>query len=197
MVDIPRQVRVVLAAVFVGSLAAVVVAGIIWAYNPVGSGGLTFRPDTVPLDSGADGAAAEVRAEPSPTGGEAGQDEEAEEAEPEPSPTPTPTPTEDAEELVAAAADPADTTVQVLDAGGGSAATEAAVEALRELGYRVTNVTSSRTDVERTTVWYTEDNEPEARALRARDGRFAEVGPNERLNEGTNVHVLVGPDWQD
>lgn len=185
-----------LAAVFVGSLAAILVAGVIWAYNPMGNGGLRFRPDTVPLDGDAD-AAAEAEAAPEATRTAEDEGDDGEDGEEEPEPTPTPTPSEDPEELIAAGADPADTTVQVLDAGGGSGTTQAVVEVLTELGYRVTNVTSSRTDVERTTVWYTDGNEPEARALRARDGRFAEVGPNERLNEGTHVHVLVGPDWED
>jgi hypothetical protein len=184
-VEVPSQVRIVLATVFVGALAATLVAGLIWAYTPVRGGGLEFLPDSAPQDEGAGSRAAESTAEApgepaTPTGS-----------------TPTPTPTEDPDErFVAEAAEPADTSVQVLDAGAGASATQSAAEALRGLGYRVTNVTSARARPERTTVWYTSGSEVEARALRARDGRFADVGPNAGLNEVTDLHVLVAPDWE-
>lgn len=116
-------------------------------------------------------------------------------------PTPAPvtaTPTVDptpAEELIAAARDPAETSVQVLDAGGGGARTGDVVDRLEELGYQVVNVTSSRVDTTTTTVLYTDGAEAEARALRARDQRFTEIGPNDRLSEGVDLHVLVAPDW--
>lgn len=178
--DLPEPLRVMIGTALVASLAATLIAGLLWAYNPEEGSGLQFLPDTIPL-------AEEPTATPAP--------------EPTPTPTtlepsPEPTPTVDPGELIAAAAEPSATTVQVLDAGGGSQATQAAVAVLvEELGYQVINVTSSRTDVERTTLWYSDGHEAEALALRARDGRFGEAAPNERLNEGTNVHVLVGPDW--
>lgn len=177
-----------LATVFVGGLVATLVAGLIWAYTPVGEGGVTFVPDQVPDDG-------QESAEATPAAGAT-----APETVPEPTPTPTPTPTEeedDTEEILAAAADPTDTTVQVLEAGGGAAATQAAASVLRDLGYVVNNVTSARAQVERTTVWFTSGNEPEAQALRARDSRFAEVTANQGLNEATDLHVLVGSEWGD
>lgn len=99
------------------------------------------------------------------------------------------------EELIAAARDPEATTVQVLDAGGGSTATNEAADILREMGYDVVAINSSRTEYPITTVLYTEGNEAEAEALPARDERFAETAPNERLSEGVDLHVVVGPDW--
>lgn len=98
-------------------------------------------------------------------------------------------------ELIDAARDPEATTVQVLDAGGGSTATNEAADILREMGYDVVAINSSRTDYPVTTVLYTEGNEAEAEALPARDERFAETAPNERLSEGVDLHVVVGPDW--
>jgi hypothetical protein len=46
-----------------------------------------------------------------------------------------------------------------------------------------------------TTVWFTDDQEAEAEAMRARENRVAEVAPNQGLSDGVNLHVLVGPDW--
>ena len=102
---------------------------------------------------------------------------------------------EEIDELIAAARDPEETTVQVLDAGGGSSATNEAADALREMGYDVVAINSSRTDYPTTTVLYTDGNEAEAEALPARDERFADTAPNERLSEGVDLHVVVGPDW--
>lgn len=103
----------------------------------------------------------------------------------------------EADELIADARDPDQTTVQVLDAGGGSDATASVQEALTELGYDVVAVNTSRLDYPTTTVLYTEGNDAEAEALRARDERFAEIEPNERLSTGVDIHVVVGPDWPD
>lgn len=167
---------------FVGALALALWAGLQWALTP------DPRPD-------AEAIAREQAIR------EASESEAA--AEPEVTPTPTatapaapvtPTPTEaPPEELIAAAKDPSQTTVQVLDAGGGPAAVDAAVAELESLGYDIINVTSSSRDVTTTTVWWTADAEAEARALRARAPRFQEVGPNEGLSEGVDIHVLVGP----
>jgi hypothetical protein len=88
--------------------------------------------------------------------------------------------------------------VQVLEAGGGMGATNAAADFLSdEFGYQIINVTSARVDVSETTVWFTDGNEPEARALRARERRVAVVEENQGLNEGTDLHVLVGPNWDE
>jgi hypothetical protein len=170
---------------FVGALGLALVGGLIWALSPDESTGFTITeggvaaPEATPPEDeeAADGAA------------EAGEGDEA-----EPEPTPTPTPTEDPEELIAAAMEPSETTVQVLEAGGGMSATNAVAEHLGdELGYSVINITSARVDVTETTVWFTEGNEDEALALRAREPRVVVVEENQGLNEATNLHVLVGP----
>ena len=113
-----------------------------------------------------------------------------------PAPAPVATPSGPPPAELIAAAPPTDqTTVQVLDAGGGGERTDAAAATLRALGYDVINVTSSREDVPRTTVVFTDGHESEALAVRARDPRFADVRVNDRLSEGVDVHVLVGTDW--
>lgn len=102
---------------------------------------------------------------------------------------------EEREALISAARDPGDTSVQVLDAGGGSSATNDAATVLRDLGYDVVAVNSSRADYDVTTVLFTDGDEAEADALTARDDRFAATAPNERLSEDVDLHVVVGPDW--
>ncbi len=104
---------------------------------------------------------------------------------------------QEADELIGAARDPEETSVQVLDAGGGSSATTAVEAALDDLGYDVVAVNASRTQYPVTTVLYTEGNDAEAEALRARDERFTEIAPNERLSDGVDIHVVVGPDWAE
>ena len=137
--------------------------------------------------------------------GEAQPSEGASEAQPPPAAESEPPaePTEDggltpeeAEELIAAARPPEETSVQLLDAGGGSDAVNDAAEVLRELGYDVVAINPSRTEYNTTTVLFTDGNEAEAQALPARDERFAEVAPNERLSDGVDVHVVVGSDWE-
>lgn len=103
---------------------------------------------------------------------------------------------EEAEELIAAARDPKQTSVQVLDAGGGSSATDAVQAALLDLGYDVVAVNASRVNYPATTILYTDGNEAEAEALRARDDRFVETAPNERLSDGVDLHIVVGPDFE-
>ena len=104
---------------------------------------------------------------------------------------------EEADELIGAAREPEETSVQVLDAGGGSSATSAVQAALDELGYDVVAVNASRTKYPVTTVLYTDGNDAEAEALRARDDRFTEIAPNEKLSDGVDIHVVVGPDWAE
>jgi hypothetical protein len=179
-----RSLQALGRVILLGVLLVVFLFMLLWALNPSRDGGLTMRAeDGAPEEDPGNGVAtpAPEPTEPEPT-----------EPEPEAEPTPEGPPPE---ELIAAAAEPAETTVQVLDAGGGPVRTLSVTETLEELGYNVTNVTSSRSDVATTTVWFTEGDEPQGLALRARDPRFAEVAPNERLNEGVNLHVLVGPDW--
>lgn len=103
---------------------------------------------------------------------------------------------EEADELIEAARAPEETSVQVLDAGAGSESTSAAVDALTELGYDVVATNTSRIDYPDTTVLYTEGNDAEAEALRARDQRFGEIALNERLSDAVDIHVVVGADWE-
>lgn len=173
--------------VFGTALAAALVIGLF----------LSFRPTTFDAE--------EVAGEQEPTeeprrnrgdktGGNRGNNNRDEEPDVEASEGPS---AEEADELIADARDPDQTTVQVLDAGGGSDATGSVQEALTELGYDVVAVNTSRLDYPTTTVLYTEGNDAEAEALRARDERFAEIAPNERLSTGVDIHVVVGPDWPD
>ncbi|HUG83057.1 MAG TPA: LytR C-terminal domain-containing protein, partial [Euzebya sp.] len=122
-------------------------------------------------------------------------------AQPTPTPTapandqPTPEATVAPEELIALAKTPADTTIQVLDAGGGNASVDQVVSALETIGYDVVAINDSSRDVTVTTVYYTADNMPQAEGLRARDPRFQAVEPNQGLSDSVDIHVLVGPDF--
>ena len=177
--------RRVASATFLAVLGIVLVGGLIWALSPESSTGFQIT------EGG--GSMPEVQATPEEPAATATPDDE-----PAATPTPTPTPTEDVEALIAAARDTADTTVQVLEAGGGMAAAGTAADHLaEELGYDILNVTSARVDVAETTVWFTDGNEAEARALRARAPQVAVVEANQGLNEVTDLHLLVGPDWPE
>lgn len=166
---------------FVVALGVAFVGGLIWALTPEESTGFTITG----------GELATPVPAPTPTG-----ETPAAEPTPSPTPTPTPTPTIDVEALIAAARQPSDTTMQVLEAGAGMTTTQEAAAYLRdELGYNVVNVTSARANVDRTTVWFTQGNADEARALQAREPRVAVVESNRGLNEVTDLHVLVGPNW--
>ncbi len=96
--------------------------------------------------------------------------------------------------LIAAAPDPQETSVQVLDAAGDTAAVDAVIERLTEFGYNVVATNPSRQDYDATTVLYTDGHEDEAVALRARDRRFAEIEINDRLSPSVDLHVIVGSD---
>ncbi|HVM19316.1 MAG TPA: LytR C-terminal domain-containing protein [Egibacteraceae bacterium] len=102
---------------------------------------------------------------------------------------------EEREALIEAARDPEQTTVQVLDAGGGGSAASDVASVLGDLGYDVVAINSARDDYSVTTVLFTEGNEAEAEGLRAREERVTEVGLNERLSDAVDLHVMVGPDW--
>src|SRR5690606_10692538 len=79
---------------------------------------------------------------------------------------PTAEPTVAPEELIALAKVPGETTIQVLEAGGGSAAVDAVVSALEAIGYQIVAINDSSRDVTTTTVYFTEDDEPQAEGLR-------------------------------
>jgi hypothetical protein len=91
----------------------------------------------------------------------------------------------------------ADTTVQVLDGGAGRQRTNEVVAALRRLGYQVVAVNKAVRTYNVTTVFYSWGQEASARALRARDRRFAEIEANSDLNQRVALHVVVGTDWSE
>ena len=169
--------------VFVGALLLALYAGLTWALSP------EERPDAASI------AAAQAALDAS----------ESELAEPSETPTPVETvapieptevpTTESPEQLIAAAKPPGETTVQVLDAGGGSARVDQAEAVLEQLGYNVVARSPSSRDVVETTVYYTADNIAEAEGLRAREPRFRVVEANRGLSEGVDIHVLVGTEF--
>jgi hypothetical protein len=173
--------------IFVGSLVLALYLGLRWALA------IEERPDAAAVAAAqaareaaaSDAAASEAAGTPAAT---------AAESEPAAVPTTVP-PTVDPQELIAAALAPAETTVQVLDAGGGDAAVDAVVTRLEEIGYEIVSIQDSGRDVTTTTVYWTQDNRAEAEALRARDPRFQAVEANQGLSEGVAIHVLVGPDF--
>lgn len=172
---------------FVGGLLLALYAGLTWALSP------DERPDAARIaeaQAALEQAASEEALEDASE--EVTEPEATESAVPEPTEAPT---TPSPAVLIAEAKDPADTTVQVLDAGGGSAKVDAAVAVLEQLGYDVRAISPSSRDVAQTTVYFTGDARPEAEALRAREPRFQTVEANQGLSEGVDIHVLVGPEF--
>ena len=170
--------------VFVGALLLALYAGLTWALSP------EERPDAASI------AAAQAELDAS----------ESELAEPSETPTPVETAaapleptevptTESPEQLIAAAKPPGETTVQVLDAGGGGARVDQAEAVLEQLGYNVVARSPSSRDVVETTGYYTADNIAEAEGRRAREPRFRVVEANRGLSEGVDIHVLVGTEF--
>jgi hypothetical protein len=89
---------------------------------------------------------------------------------------------------------PEDTSVQVLDGGGGPEATQAAVDMLRERGYLVIAVNRSRPyDV--TTVLWSPGYRTEAQALLESAEEVHDIGRNPNLSEQVHLHLVVGTDW--
>jgi hypothetical protein len=176
--------------IFGASLILVLVAGLYLSFRPAGF-------EDAPPDLASDDATQEpaegddAPAPEAPTDDEGEVEEEAaEDEEEEPALT-----EEEIRELIDNAREPSATSVQVLDAGGGSSATSDVADVLSELGYDVVAINPSRVDYDVTTVLFTSGNEAEADALRARDDRFTSTAPNERLSEGVDLHVVVGSDW--
>lgn len=180
-----RTLMWLLRLTFVALIGGALGYGLNWSLNP------DDRPDAGAVTYSLD----ELRDDETETATEAATapDEPAADATPTPSPTSTEEP---AEVLIGAARAPSDTTVQVLNAGAGDARTDAAVTVVEALGYNVVAISPSRRDVSETTVYFTDGNEPEAKALRARDPRFQAVEENQGLSEGVDLHVLVGTDWR-
>lgn len=171
---------------FVGALLLVLYVGLTWALA------VEDRPDAASI---ADAQAAREQQESELAEAASASEEAATPAAPAPTATEVPSaePTVAPEELIALAKVPGETTVQVLEAGGGSAAVDAVVSALEAIGYEVVAINDSSRDVTTTTVYFTEGDEPQAEGLRARDPRFQEVEPNQGLSEQVDIHVLVGP----
>ena len=173
---------------FAAALVLALVLGLYWSFRPSGF-------DDTPSVAGDEQATENPGNKGGGGGGGGGDDDEEPQADESEPAEDEGLSEEEAEELIAAARDPEETTVQVLDAGGGSDATADVAEVLSELGYDVVAINASRVDFLTTTVLFTDGNEAEAEALRARDERFAEIAPNERLSDGVDVHIVVGPDW--
>ena len=85
--------------------------------------------------------------------------------------------------------------MQILDAGGGNALVDAVRIRLEEIGYQIIAVQDSSRNVDRTTVYFTEENQAQAEGLRARDPRFQVVEANRGLSRNVDIHVLVGPNF--
>lgn len=172
---------------FVGGLVLALYVGLSWALNP------DERPDAASI---AEAEAAREASESELAEAAADDDEDTQAADDvgaTPTPTVEPVATQDPAEIIALAEPPSETTVQVLDAGGGSASVDAAIAVLESIGYDVRAISPSSRDVAQTTVYFTADNQDEAEALRAREPRFQVVEPNQGLSEGVDIHVLVGP----
>ncbi len=117
--------------------------------------------------------------------------------EPLPTTLPTVAPTVTATPTPATGQVGAGVTVQVI-AGAGTTGDQfdAAVAALRELGYDVTEAGISGNTYAQTTVFATAGEEATAQALVAADERFTVVGENPgNLTDQLQIHVLVGEDW--
>jgi transcriptional regulator with XRE-family HTH domain len=98
----------------------------------------------------------------------------------------------------AAAADPAEVQVQVLDGAADNARYADALGLLEDLGYRVVASGPAASAYEKTTVFVTDGHADEAAGLAEADDRFAQQRPNDvGLNEEVELHVIVGDDWPD
>ena len=109
-----------------------------------------------------------------------------------PTTAPAPTATAPASPTAAPAED---VTVQVLDAAEDDDLVDDVVEVLEGYGYQVVAVHPAIRIYEETTVFFSEGHQADAEALRARDPRFVEIGPNPNLSEDVDIHVVVGVDW--
>lgn len=93
--------------------------------------------------------------------------------------------------------DPAEVSVQVLDAvGDGGVTASAAADELREAGFDVIVINRASRGYDVTTVFWTDGQGPGGRAVAAALGTTeARVTPEEvRLSDSVDVHVVVGTD---
>lgn len=189
--SVTSALLLVLRVAFVGALVVMLALGVEWALDT------EELPPALPR-SQRDGESRQVTAETAPEPESPASASPTDPASPSATPSASPSPSPMGPPpgfLIAAARAPQETTVQVLDAGGGGGLADAAADALDGLGYDIVSRASARADVTVTTVWFTEANEAQALGLRARDDRFADVAPNAGLSAGVDLHVLVGPDW--
>ena len=143
------------------------------------------EPDPEPSDEPTD----EVTEEPAPEPTEDPTEEPTE--EPEPEPTETDAPSTEVE--------PAEVSIQVLNAVGGqagAAAARATADELRGAGYDVVVINRAGTTYDTTTVFWTEGQEAGGRQVAAALGTSeVEQTPAEvRLSDSVDVHVVVGTD---
>lgn len=97
-----------------------------------------------------------------------------------------------------AAADAADTTVQILDGSDDDGRYADAQAVLDELGYQVITSGPAASEYDETTVFVTGGFADEAAALAEADERFTRLKPNDvGLSEDVELHVIVGGDWPD
>lgn len=144
--------------------------------------------DPAPADEPAD----DPSDAPSPEGSDEPSPEPVDEPTEEPSPEPEPT-------EPAAAVDPGEISIQVLDAvggEGGSAAARAVADELREAGYDVIVVNRAGRDYDVTTVFWSAGQEAGGRQVAGALGTSAaEQTPEEvQLSDSVDVHVVVGAD---
>lgn len=115
--------------------------------------------------------------------------------------TPTATPTTTGPPTVEAPeparADPSTISVQVLDAAGdGGARSRAAVQRLREAGYRVVARNRAARRYEQGMVFYTSGHEAQARQVAGGlPGRWVVDEKPSNLSASVGVHVVVGTDY--
>lgn len=106
-------------------------------------------------------------------------------------------PPADTETAATGEADPADVSVQVLDAAGdGGARADAAEAALREHGHPIVARHQAVRTYEQSTLFYTPGHEEEARQIAARHPEFTVVEEKpDNLSDSVAVHVVVGLDY--
>lgn len=142
----------------------------------------------------------EPGSEDAPASPEPSPEAQSPDSAPGPTPDGTQTPADEEagspEALMAAAPPPAETTVQVLDGVGQSPRLPSLVAALEDLGYEVVVTNPAATNYAVTTVLFTEGKEDAARALQARDSRFAERRASPGLSTQVDLHVVLGADWE-
>jgi hypothetical protein len=89
------------------------------------------------------------------------------------------------------------TTVQVLDGGGGATAVAEVVALVEAAGYEVVAVNAARCCYDATTALWSAGREAIATGLAAAIDGVVEVRENPNLSQEVDVHIVVGVDWAD